>query len=169
MVILWRGRTGGRAEGRTVTWLSISYPWCSASRARASSAIACERRDVSSSRNVPQRRRARRNVCRSQASSAITPSSKKAVAAAYERFEYDVLDVGGLKEVVTLTRGGLRDTLRWRLHFDTKRFSARKKMQLAKPFESKNNRILFIKRVGERFQSCLKTQTLLDLKKCFVT
>lgn len=32
------------------------------------------------------------------------------VAAAYERFKYDVLDVGGLKEVVALTRGDLRDT-----------------------------------------------------------
>ena len=151
------GRTSRRARLLGYQFLTHGAPL----RARASSAIACERRDVSSSRNVPQRRR--------QASSAITPSSKKVVAAAYERFEYDVLDVGDLKEVVTLTRGGLRDTLRWRLHFDTKRFSARKKMQLAKPFESKNNHILFIKRVGERFQSCLKTQTLLDLKKCFVT
>ena len=40
-----------------------------------------------------------------------------------------------------------------------------KKMRFAKPFESKNNLILFIKRVGERFQSCLKTQTLLDFEK----
>ena len=80
------------------------------------------------------------------------------VAAAYDRFEYDVLDVGGLKEVIALTRGGLRDTLRWRVHFDTMRFSARKKMQLANPFESRNNHILFIKRVGESFQSCLKTR-----------
>ena len=107
-------RTDGRTSRRAHGYLAINFlPMVLRfARGLAPLYIACERRDFSSSRNVPQRRRARRNVCRSQASSAITPSSKKVVAAAYERFEYDVLDVGGLKEVVTLTRGGLRDTLR---------------------------------------------------------
>ena len=133
-------RTGWRAHGYLAIKIitRFSYPCCSASRTRASSAIAANGsssplRDVSSLRNVPQRRRARTwNVCRSHVSFVITLSSKKVVAVAYERFKYDVLDVGSLKEVVALTRGGLRDTLRWRLHF-----SAQKKCGLQSHLKAK--------------------------------